>query len=258
MSISIQTAVERLIDARSNRRLLAPLSETHGDLSLEHAYAIQDALRAEVERRGERPIGWKLGATSPAGQAVMGVKEPARGFLFPGQYASGAEVSVSDFADLRVEAEVAFRMRTTLVGPGVTAATALLAVEGAAAALELPDFMFSGTPRVGDFIANSVIAKAIVLGSPFQPLRGIDLALEGVVYEHNDEIVGTYTAAEVMGDPLNALAWLANHLATRGLALEPGDVVMSGAISTLLRPKAGDTIRARFARLGSVSVTVMP
>ena len=258
MPIPVQTAVERLTDARSSRRLLAPLSETAGDLTLEHAYAIQDALRTEVERRGERPIGWKLGATSPAGQAVMGVREPACGFLFPSQYASGAEVSASGFADLRVEAEVAFKMRTKLVGPGVTAATALLAVDGAVAALELLDFLFSGTPRVGDFIASSVIAQAIVLGSPLQPLQGIDLALEGVVYEQNGDIVGTYTAAEVMGDPLNALAWLANHLATRGLALGPGDVVMSGAISTLLLPKAGDTIRARFTRLGSVSVTVVP
>ena len=258
MTIPIQTAVERLIDARSSRRLLAPLSEADGGLTLEHAYAIQDALRTEVERRGQQPIGWKLGATSAAGQAVMGVQEPACGFLFPRQYASGAEVSASGFADLRVEAEVAFRMRTRLVGPGVTAATALAALEGGVAALELPDFLYSGKPRVGDFIANSVIAQAVVLGSPLQPLQGIDLALEGVVYEHNGDIVGTYTAAEVMGDPLNALAWLANHLATRGLALEPGDVVMSGAISKLLRPKPGDTIRARFTRLGSVSVTVVP
>jgi 2-keto-4-pentenoate hydratase len=258
MTIPVQTAVERLIDARSSRRLLAPLSETDCDLTLEHAYAIQDALRTEIERRGERPLGWKLGATSAAGQAVMGVQEPACGFLFPGRYTSGAEVSVSDFADLRVEAEVAFRMGTKLVGPGITAATALPAVDGAVAALELPDFLFSGTPRVGDFIANSVIARAIVLGSPLQPLQELDLAREEVVYEHNGEIVGTYTAAEVMGDPLNALAWLANHLATRGLALEPGDVVMSGAISKLLRPKAGDTIRARFTRLGSVNITVVP
>ena len=85
MTISIQTAVERLMEAQSSRRLLAPLSETHGDFTLEHAYAIQDALRAELDRRGQRSIGWKLGATSPSGQAVMGVKEPASGFLLPGQ-----------------------------------------------------------------------------------------------------------------------------------------------------------------------------
>ena len=258
IGVPVPTAVQLLVDARSSRRVLAPLSETFGEFTLEHAYAIQDALRKALDQRGERMIGWKLGATSPAGQAVMGLNEPASGFLLPGLYAGGEEVPVKEFVDLRVEAEVAFRMRSKLVGPGVTAATALLAVESAVPALELLDFMFSGTPCAADFIANSVIGKAIVLGSPLVPIQGLDLAVEEVVYEHNGEVVGTYTAAEVMGDPLNALAWLANHLAIRGLALRPGDVVMSGAISKMLRPKAGDTIRAKFAHLGSVSVKVVP
>ena len=256
-TLSIQAAVESLLEARSARRLLAPLSETHGGLTVDQAYAIQGALRAELDQRGQRSIGWTLGATSPSGQAVMGVKEPACGFLLSRQYASGAEVSAREFVSLAAEAEVAFRMRARLVGPGVTAATALAAVEGAVAALELPDFMFSGTPRAADFIANSVIAKAIVLGSPVIPLSGIDLAGEEVVYEHNGEAVGSYTAAEVMGNPLNALAWLANHLETRGLALQPGDIVMSGAISKMLRLKIGDTVRARFSRLGSVDIKVV-
>jgi 2-keto-4-pentenoate hydratase len=211
-----------------------------------------------LERRGQRPIGWKLGATSPSGQAVMGVKEPACGFLLPRQYASDAEVSARGFVTLGVEAEIAFKIRAKLVGPGITATEAGLAVEGAVAALELPDFIFSGKPRVADFVASSVIAKAIVLGSPVTPISEFDVAREEVVYAHNDEIVGTYTGAVVMGNPLNALAWLANHLATRGLAVEPGDVVMSGAITKMLRPKVGDTIRANFAHLGSVSVRVAP
>jgi 2-keto-4-pentenoate hydratase len=258
VTIAIRTAVERLLEARSTRRAMAPLSEADSDLTIEQGYAIQDALRAELERRGERLIGWKLAFTSPAAQASLGVKEPAAGFLLSGQYAGGAEVSLGEFAGLGVEVEVAFRLRTKLVGPGVSAATATLAVEGAVAALELPDFLFSGTPRAADFIANSIHARAIVLGSPLTPLRGLDLAVEGVVYELNGEIVGTHTAAEVMGSPLNALAWLANHLETRGLSLKPGDVVISGSISKILRPKAGDTIRARFTRLGSVSVKVGP
>ena len=258
MTISIQTAVQRLIEAQSSHRALAPLSATEGDFTLEHAYAVQDALRAELDRRGQRSIGWKLGATSASGQAVMGVREPACGFLMPRRYVSGAEVSAGEFVNLAVEAEVAFRMRTRLAGPGVTADTALLAVEGAVAALELPDFIFSGRPGVADFVASSVIAKAIVIGSRLAPLSAFDVSSEEVVYQHNGEVVGTYTAAEVMGNPLNALAWLANHLAARGLTLEPGDVVMSGAISKMLRPKVGDTIRADFAHLGSVSVLVVP
>jgi 2-oxopent-4-enoate/cis-2-oxohex-4-enoate hydratase len=258
MTIPVQTAVERVIEAHARRRPVPPLSETHGDFPLAHAYAIQDALRAELARRGQRSIGWKLGATSPLGQAVMGVKEPACGFLMPRQYGDGAEVSAAEFVALGVEAEVAFRMRARLAGPGVTAATALPAVEGAVAALELPDFIFSGTPVVADFVACSVIARAIVLGGRPMPLPAFDVSGEEVVYEHNGEVVGTYTTAEVMGSPLNALAWLANHLAGRGLALEPGDVVMSGSISKVLRPAAGDTVRARFAHLGSVSVRVAP
>ena len=85
----------------------------------------------------------------------------------------------------------------------------------------------------------------------------LDLALEGVVFEHNGEIVGTHTAAEVMRNPLNALAWLANHLETRSLALNPGDIVISGGITKLLHPKPGDSVRARYTHLGSISVTIV-
>lgn len=83
MSVSVQTALERMLDSRSNLRLMAPLSESVDDFSIGNAYGIQDALRADFNRRGERPIGWKLGATSQAGQTVMGVTEPACGFLLP-------------------------------------------------------------------------------------------------------------------------------------------------------------------------------
>jgi len=256
MTVPIQAAVEHLINARSSHRLVAPLSETYGEFSLAHAYDIQDALASEFARRGERAIGWKLAATAPSGQAIMGVKEPAFGFLPSNQYSSGAEVSAGDFADLRVEAEVAFKMRTELAGPGVTAAGALSAVEDVLPAFELLDFIYSGTPRAGDYIANSIHGQAVVLGPPIA-LQGLDLASEGVDVEHNGEIVGTYTTAEVMGNPLNALAWLANQLTSRGQSLKRGVIVISGGISKLLRPKVGDSILARFAHLGSVGIKVV-
>jgi 2-keto-4-pentenoate hydratase len=135
----------------------------------------------------------------------------------------------------------------------VTPATALLAVEGALPALELVEFRWEGKPAAGDLIADGVAANAIVLGQPLTPVAGLDLALEGVVYEMNGQVMATNTAAEVLGNPLNSLAWLANHLGARGLSLRAGDVVMSGSISALLRPKAGDVVTARFTRLGSVS-----
>jgi 2-keto-4-pentenoate hydratase len=68
MTVSVQTAVQRLVDARSSRRVLAPLSETLGEFTLEHAYAIQDALQAALDQRGERTIGWKLGLRARRGK----------------------------------------------------------------------------------------------------------------------------------------------------------------------------------------------
>ena len=86
------------------------------------------------------------------------------------------------------------------------------------------------------------------------PITGLDLSLEGLVYEQSGTIAATATAAEVMGNPLNPLAWVANHLGGRGLRLRAGDIVMTGSVSKLLRPKAGDTVRATYTRLGTTAV----
>jgi 2-keto-4-pentenoate hydratase len=257
MAIPIHSAVERLMDARSKHRLMAPLSETYSDFTLTEAYSVQDALRAEFCKRGEAPIGWKLAATAPVGQAIIGVTEPGCGFLSGRRYSDGAVIPAEDFTDLRVEAEVAFRMGTRLAGPGVTPETALTAVEALLPAFELLDFIYSGKPQAPDYYGNNIHGYGAVLGNPLTSFDRLDLALEGVVFEHNGEIVGTHTAAEVMGNPLNALAWLANHLETRSLALNPGDIVISGGITKLLHPKPGDSVRARYTHLGSISITIV-
>lgn len=246
-------SVEPLVTARVDHRTIVPPSES-GHLTVADAYGLQDRLRAALLARGERVIGWKAGLTSRLTQAMFAAEEPVCAFLLAsGVFASGAEVPCARFAALVVEAEVAFLMKHDLVGPGVTPPRALQAVEGALPALELVDFRYSGKPLVTDIIADGVYANAIVLGSALTPAASLDLALEGLVYELNGAVVATNTAAEVMGGPANSLAWMANHLGARGLGLRAGDVVMSGSVSTLLRPKPGDTIRATCTRLGSVA-----
>ncbi len=245
--------IQALLEARSTPKALAPPSETQA-LTTADAYATQDRLRAALLGRGERVVGWKTGFTNKATQSMFQATEPVSGFVLgSGVFASGADIPMSRFVNLAVEAEVAFLMRHDLAGPGVTPPRALLAVEGAVPALELIDMRYAGKPIASDVIADGVYANAIVLGAPLNAVVGIDLSLEGLVYELNGTIAATNTAAEVMGSPLNSLAWIANQLGTRGLGLRAGDVVMSGSISLLLRPKAGDTVRASFTRLGSVS-----
>ena len=246
--------VKECLAARDEPRPHRPPSETKR-LSLTEAYAAQDRLRDALLGRGERVAGWKAGFTSKAGQESWQVTEPVCAFLLAsGVLASGAEIPAARFVKPGVEAEVAFVMKHDLAGPGVTAPRALQAVEGAVPALELVDFRHSGKAVGTDVVADGVYAKAIVLGGALTPLAGIDLALEGLLYEQSGTVVATNTAYEVMGNPLNSLAWIANHLGSRGLGLRAGDVVMSGSVSKILSARAGDTVRATFTRLGSVSV----
>lgn len=254
MPIAVSDAVERLLKNRASREVAPPLSESAADLTLEQGYAIQRALEKALVDRGDRVVGWKAGLTNATLQESYGVSEPVLGFLLAsGVFGSGDAVPVSRFVSLGLEVEMAFVMKAALEGPGVTAASALLAVEGAVPSFELIDFRMSGKPRGTDFVADGVLANAIVLGGPLTPVSGLDLSLEGVVYEENGQRVATATAAEVMGNPLNSLAWLANALGRLGGRLRAGDVVLTGSISKVFRPKAGDSVRASFTRLGSVA-----
>ena len=254
MPINIDSAVDYLLQARLTHQTVQPLTEFAPDLTLEEAYAVQRALEQALILRGERVIGWKSGFTNPALQERHGVTEPVLGFMLAsGVYSGGDAVPAERFAALGVEVEVAFLMKADLAGPGVTPVSALLAIEGAMPSFELIDFRFSGTPRGGDVIADGVYTNAIVLGRPLTPVAGLDLSLEGVVYEQNGQVIATNTAAEVLGNPLISLAWLANTLGRMGRGLRAGEVALTGSISRVLRPKAGESVRASFTRLGSVS-----
>ncbi|HEY7249066.1 MAG TPA: fumarylacetoacetate hydrolase family protein [Methylomirabilota bacterium] len=246
--------VERLLQGRLGRQASAPLSVSTPDLTLEQAYGLQRQLEQALVGRGDRVVGYKVGFTTAALQERHGLTEPVLGFMLgSGVYGSGDAVPLSRFIAIGVEVEVAFLLKSDLAGPGVTIASALLAVEGAMPSFELIDFRLSGTPRGPDVVADGVYTNAIVLGRPLTPVTGIDLALEGVVFEQDGQIVATQTAAEVLGNPLVSLAWAANTLGRMGRGLRAGEVVLTGSISKVLRPTTGQSVRASFTRLGSVA-----
>ena len=251
--VTAHALVEHLLQARLSRAPASPIGDLVPDLALEEAYALQRRLEEALVARGERVVGYKVGFTNAALQARHGVSEPVLGFLLAsGVFGGGDLVPLSRFVALGVEVEVAFLLRSHLAGPGVTATSALLAVEGALPALELIDLRLSGSPRGVDVVADGVYANAIVLGRPLTPLGAVDLALEGVVLEQDGQIVATQTAAEVLGNPLVSLAWAANALGRMGRGLRAGDIVLTGSISKVLRPASGQSVRASFTRLGSV------
>lgn len=248
------TRAQALLNAVEQRSVLQPFSAEQPDLSLADAYAIQSRTLAARLQSGDRQIGWKVGLTSAATQAELGLHEPISGYLLDSAlWRDGATVPMERFIALRLEPEIAFRLRRGLKGPGVTAADVAQATEGVAAAYELVDSRFNWHCTPIDGVADNSYDAGAVIG-PLLPLADVDLLLEQVTVEQNGKTVAQATGAAVMGDPINAVVWLANHLPTRGAELRAGDYVLTGSLTRILTPVPGNTIRASFSRLGSIAL----
>lgn len=251
----VQAFAARLDAARRTQKPIAALTEGARGMTLEDGYRIQRAqMRARVHA-GERVVGWKVGLTSAAPRAQLGIDEPICGFVAASVvYADGAAIETGRLIAPGAEAEIAFLIRGELAGPGVTMNTALLAIEGALPALEIVDSRYREWKfKAPDLAADNAAQAGIVVGGRTMALADLDLPLEGLVWEQNGQVVATATGAEVSGTPLTSVVWLANKLAEWGLSLHPGDIVLAGAVAKILRPRAGESVRARFTHLGSVS-----
>jgi 2-keto-4-pentenoate hydratase len=200
-------------------------------------------------------VGYKLGLTSRPMQEMLGVNEPDYGPLLSTMvHDDGVALALADFIQPRIEAEIALVLHQPLRGPGVTTIQAAQAVGGAVAALELVDSRIEDwNITLVDTIADLASSAAIVYGPRVVPLTGWDLRSLGMVIRRNGEVEATGAGAAALGNPVAALAWLANTLAAFDVALEPGHVIMTGSLHRALPIRPGDRIRAEFDRLGSVT-----
>lgn len=244
-----------LHEAERTRRPIAPPSADAPDLTLADAYAIQSR---NVERRlaaGAVQRGCKVGLTSHAMQAQLGVSEPDFGVLLDDMLLEEADpVRLDELIAPRVEAEIAFLLGEDLVGPGVTSAVAQRAVAGALPVLEVIDSRVADWRiRLVDTVADNASSGRVVVGGPLTPVEGLDLRLVGGVVTRNGELVATGAGAAVLGNPLSCVAWLANTLARFGGRLHAGDLVLAGAIHAAFAVGDGDTVRAELAGLGTVT-----
>ncbi len=248
--------METLYAAERTRVAVPPLTETQPDLTQADAYTIQDAWLRRKLREGERLVGRKVGLTSRAMQQQLGVEEPDFGFLLEAMLVpSASTLARAELLQPRVEPEIAFWLAGALRGPGVTAADVLAATRGVSAALEIVDSRIANWRiKLADTIADNGSSARAVVAAQVVPLAGVDLASETVQLLRNDQEVGSGSGADVLGHPAEAVAWLANRLADFGAALEPGYVVLPGAMCASVFAQAGETFRAEFTSIGSVSV----
>jgi 2-keto-4-pentenoate hydratase len=229
------------------------LIEHAPELTLDDAYRLQFGLMRRRAAQGDALIGYKAAYTSEAMQKSFGMSEPAIGSLTRSLlFAENAPYPVKP-GRTNIEPEVAALMKSDLSGPGVTVADALRAIEGLIPAIEIAPSPIGGSTRSRQMgTAVHKVTGGIVLGSRLTPPHGIDLRLEGCVISVNGVAKDSGTGVEVMGNPLNVIAHIANVLGRYGEGLKAGMVVMTGSVVQAVPVVAGDRVLVEFARLGRV------
>lgn len=244
--------------ALRSRRPLPPLSEA-GLVDVAEAYAVQQRWHSLRLRCGERTAGRKIGLTSAAMQAQLGVSEPDYGVLWASRHvpqAGGrAEVAFEVFLQPRVEGEIAFLLGRPLRGPHVTLQDVLAATEAVTCGIEIIDSRIADWRiKITDTIADNASFGGFVLGPWSARARHEDLRLIGMVLSHNGQPATEGVGAAALGHPARAVAWLANKLAEFGEGLEEGDVVFSGSLGRAVPVQAGDLVTLEMAGFPPLSL----
>jgi 2-oxo-3-hexenedioate decarboxylase len=224
-------------------------------LSLDDAYIVQGLALAERYRRGERRIGIKMGFTSRAKMAQMGVHEMIWGSLTDRMLIeNGATLPRGRFVHPRVEPEIAFLLTSPLSGR-IDPMTAMHAVGGIAAAMEIIDsryenFKFSLT----DVVADNASSAALVIGPWRRP--DADFANLGMVMEIDGIARQVGSSAAILGHPVHSLVAAARLMEQRGESLQPGDIVLAGAATAAEALAVGQHVRLSVQGLGEVGFVV--
>jgi 2-oxo-hept-3-ene-1,7-dioate hydratase len=258
----IAAAAASLDEAERTRRQIGLLSLAHPAMTIDDAYAVQAAWVAQKLAAGRRIIGHKIGLTSKAMQAAIGIAEPDSGVLFDDMlFANSGDISADRFIATRIEAELAFVLKHELSGPGCTIEAVLAATGHVAPALEILDTrVLRADPTtkkartIVDTIADNAANAGIVVGERKIAPGETDLRWIGAIVAKNGELEETGLAAGVLDHPARGIAWLADRLAERGnWRLLPGQIVLSGSFIRPIEVRKGDEIRADFGPFGVVA-----
>jgi len=253
----VAEAAARLQAAEAAREPTAPVRDLIGSDDVMAAYAVQTRLTEARLAAGAVVVGRKIGLTSQAVQQQMGVDQPDFGILFDDMaYADRATIPYAAVLQPRAEAEIAFVLKADLAEGDLDDAQVRAAIDYGVAALEICGSRIAGWDiSFADTVADNASAGAYVLGSERRTLDEFDPKAVVMSMAINGEEVSTGTGAASLGDPVNAVVWLARQARELGDPLRAGQVVLSGAMGPMRPIAPGDTVTSTVTGLGSVSVT---
>lgn len=234
-----------------------PLRDGLDPLDAEGAYAVQNINTQFWQSQGRRIVGRKAGLTAKAVQTQLGVTQPDFGVLFDDmRVADGGRLDPAQALQPKAEAEVAFVLGAALTDPDVGPEQVAAAVASVHAAIEIVDSRIANWAiSFADTVADNGSSAFFVIAEEGRPLAGLDLYTCGMVLEVNGAVASLGAGAACLGHPLNAAAWLARTLAARGEPLQPGDVLLTGALGPMVTLSPGQTVVAKVGGLGSCSFT---
>ncbi len=253
---TIKNLAQHLDSAELSAKPVTKITDAYPKLDWDDAYAIQAEIRRLKEARGNKLVGLKAGLTSRAKMQQMGVDAPVFGVLF--DYMSvldGADIKVSELIHPKVEAEIAFVLKSPLRGPGCHVGAVLAATDFVVPAVEIIDSRYENFRfDLASVVADNTSASRFVVGSVARGVEGLDLRTLGIVMYKNGEVAAMAAGAAVLGHPAAAVAMLANTLAKRGEEIPAGTFIMSGGATEAIPVAAGDAIQVRVQELGGVSM----
>ena len=252
---AIQQAAEILRKAQETGLDCEPIRELISGQKPESAYAIQAYNTAFFLQQGRKIVGRKVGLTSKAVQEQLGVDQPDYGILYADMLREeGVEITFSDVMQTKIEAEIAFVLNKDLIQQENTVEDLIDAIAYVSPALEIVGSRIkSWDITYADTVAVNGSSGLFVLGNAQCKLDQIDLSLCQMQLQRFGEKVSEGSGSACMGNPVNAVLWLVNTMASTAYPLRAGDVILSGALGPMVDVHPGDSFEARISGLGSVS-----
>ncbi len=252
----IEQIGDELYAALCEQRTLQPLTDREPGITIEDAYHISQRFVNRRIEAGEQIVGKKIGVTSAPVQEMLGVFQPDFGFLTSAMvFEDGADIPIAGHLIApRAEGEIAFRLKADLVGPGVTEQDVLDATETIMPCFEIVDSRIEDwNIKIQDTVADNASCGVYVLSRNEVDPRDFDLPnLKMTIYK-NGEFNSEGLGSAVQGNPLTAVAWLANTLGEFGIPFKAGEVILSGSLVPLIPVVAGDKMSLEIEGIGGCS-----
>ena len=247
-------AAELLYNALAEREPIDGISVTYPGLTVEDAYEIQLMNVKRYLDEGKLINGKKVGLTSKPMQELLGINEPDYGHLYEDMDKKNGIIYMDDVIAPKAEGEIAFVLKEDLIGPNVTIEDVYRATDYVLASIEIVDSRIKDWKiKLVDTVSDNGSSSCYVLGSKKVKLANISLPdIEMTVYK-NGEKLDFGKGSNVLGNPAESVAWLANKLYQFGVKLNKGEVILSGAITAAPKAEKNDTFEFKFTHLGSVT-----